>query len=200
MVNDGEALLATILADPADDAPRLVYADWLEEHGETERAEFIRLQIADPQSPDTPWDKFPARQRELWGRNSRRWISIGNEYDQLEFLAVGIDQYRRGFIERIRVSWALWFAHADRVRRFTPLQEVQLTTFVDTSDLMLCNLVNVDIWPRARSVHEQIAPKVTPGSALDADYWNRALLQAWWPGIDFTLPPPLEIPALTRSV
>ncbi len=40
-----EALLAAVLADPGDDAPRLVYADWLDEHGEPERAEFIRVQI-----------------------------------------------------------------------------------------------------------------------------------------------------------
>lgn len=39
-------LLAAILADPNDDLPRLVYADWLEENGEPERAEFIRSQIA----------------------------------------------------------------------------------------------------------------------------------------------------------
>ena len=38
------ALLAAIRAAPADDAPRLVYADWLDEHGQPERAEFIRLQ------------------------------------------------------------------------------------------------------------------------------------------------------------
>ena len=39
------ALLAVIRAAPADDAPRLVYADWLDEHGQPERAEFIRVQI-----------------------------------------------------------------------------------------------------------------------------------------------------------
>src|SRR5262245_23642963 len=30
--NTGSALFRAILADPADDAPRLVYADWLDEH------------------------------------------------------------------------------------------------------------------------------------------------------------------------
>lgn len=38
-------LLAAILDDPADNARRLVYADWLEEHGQQERGEFIRVQI-----------------------------------------------------------------------------------------------------------------------------------------------------------
>jgi uncharacterized protein (TIGR02996 family) len=38
-------LLAGIRATPEDDAPRLILADWLDEHDEPERAEFIRLQV-----------------------------------------------------------------------------------------------------------------------------------------------------------
>src|SRR5438093_1495473 len=38
------ALLAAICAHPDEDTPRLVYADWLDEHGEHDRAEFIRVQ------------------------------------------------------------------------------------------------------------------------------------------------------------
>lgn len=44
-MTDRDALLAAILAQPKEDTPRLVYADWLEENGQPERAEFIRLQI-----------------------------------------------------------------------------------------------------------------------------------------------------------
>ena len=40
------AFLQAVLADPEDDAPRLIYADWLDEQGEGERAEFIRVQCA----------------------------------------------------------------------------------------------------------------------------------------------------------
>jgi uncharacterized protein (TIGR02996 family) len=36
--------LAAILADPKDDTPRLIYADWLDDAGEYDRAEFIRVQ------------------------------------------------------------------------------------------------------------------------------------------------------------
>lgn len=38
-------LLRTIIDDPDSDTPRLVFADWIEEKGEPERAEFIRVQI-----------------------------------------------------------------------------------------------------------------------------------------------------------
>ncbi len=39
-----ESLLHMVLECPEDDAPRLVYADWLDENGAPERAEFIRVQ------------------------------------------------------------------------------------------------------------------------------------------------------------
>ena len=45
-MSEREAFLASIRAAPEDDAPRLVYADWLDERGEPLLAEFIRLQIA----------------------------------------------------------------------------------------------------------------------------------------------------------
>ena len=44
-MSDRDGFLRAITAAPADDLPRLIYADWLDEHGESERAEFIRLQI-----------------------------------------------------------------------------------------------------------------------------------------------------------
>ncbi len=43
-MNDGELLLKAIVADPDDDVARLVYADWLDEHGDHDRAEFVRIQ------------------------------------------------------------------------------------------------------------------------------------------------------------
>src|SRR5207253_4331362 len=53
------ALLRAIVERPEDDGVRLVYADWLEEHGQPERADFIRVQIElarlpvdDPRRPD----------------------------------------------------------------------------------------------------------------------------------------------------
>ena len=43
-MGDDEAFLAAVANAPADDAPRLVYADWLDERGDP-RGEFIRLQF-----------------------------------------------------------------------------------------------------------------------------------------------------------
>jgi len=46
-----QAFLAAIRATPDDDLPRLAFADWLEEHGQAERAEWIRYMI--PHDPAT---------------------------------------------------------------------------------------------------------------------------------------------------
>src|SRR5437667_9156811 len=47
-----DAFLRTILEQPDADGPRLVFADWLEEHGDP-HAELIRLQCELAHLPDT---------------------------------------------------------------------------------------------------------------------------------------------------
>jgi uncharacterized protein (TIGR02996 family) len=70
MMRSNEAMLETILADPGDDAPRLVYADWLEDEGENAYAEFIRLQCAmEWQRRDSrAWHASAVRAVELMGQ------------------------------------------------------------------------------------------------------------------------------------
>ena len=46
-----EAFLKAIFDAPADDLPRLVFADWLDERGESAWAELIRLQCSMHRSP-----------------------------------------------------------------------------------------------------------------------------------------------------
>jgi uncharacterized protein (TIGR02996 family) len=45
VVSDEEALMAAIDAAPFDDAPRLVYADWLQERGDEAKAEYLRTVV-----------------------------------------------------------------------------------------------------------------------------------------------------------
>jgi uncharacterized protein (TIGR02996 family) len=51
-MTDGDLLLARVIADPACDAVRLVYADWLQENGQPERAEFVRVQVELARTPE----------------------------------------------------------------------------------------------------------------------------------------------------
>src|SRR4051812_25019677 len=76
---DDSPFLAAIRAHPDDDGPRLAYADWLDEHGDADRAEFIRVQcrrhaqtVADPFHPDAA--PLMRRERELLGRHEAAWV------------------------------------------------------------------------------------------------------------------------------
>src|SRR4051794_37362724 len=69
------AFFDAIRADPGDDVARLVFADWLDEHGEPDRAEFIRLQIAlargsvaraEVEATEKRADELLLRHREGW--------------------------------------------------------------------------------------------------------------------------------------
>lgn len=76
-MSDGDRLLAAIWAHPADDTPRLMYADWLQEQGQHARAEFIRLQCELAHLDE--WDDTDriARLREregvLWSAHAAEW-------------------------------------------------------------------------------------------------------------------------------
>ena len=70
-----EPFLRAICENPDDDAPRLIYADWLDENGDSERAEFIRLQIG-ISGRDDAVEALSGRVRceELFRKNHHRWI------------------------------------------------------------------------------------------------------------------------------
>jgi uncharacterized protein (TIGR02996 family) len=74
-----ESLLKAIVNNPDDDFPRLVFADWLEEHGDVERAEFIRIQcrIAERNRLEfvPQMDPDRIRMEELQKQNAERWIA-----------------------------------------------------------------------------------------------------------------------------
>lgn len=44
-MSDEAAFLTALKANPADDTARLVYADWLDEHDESQKAEYLRLVV-----------------------------------------------------------------------------------------------------------------------------------------------------------
>jgi uncharacterized protein (TIGR02996 family) len=72
---DDEAFLRAIAAAPADDAPRLVYADWLDERGDA-RAALVRAEVSFAHNPsDTGRAAFRERRAHLdpnwWPRLAR---------------------------------------------------------------------------------------------------------------------------------
>lgn len=78
-MTDADAFLEAIWAKPDDFVPRLVYADWLEEHGEAEYATFIRLSCeierCEPMAPDQRRRMRQERFR-LQQRLAERWADL----------------------------------------------------------------------------------------------------------------------------
>src|SRR5262245_58489811 len=68
-MSDRDALLAAIRAQPDEDTPRLIFADWLDENDEPERAAFVRAQIELARTP--PWEPFAVLCR--W--RQREWLT-----------------------------------------------------------------------------------------------------------------------------
>ena len=72
---DEEAFLRAIRRRPADNAVRLVYADWLDERGEGRRAEYVRVLcrwLADHPAVDR---RLIARERKLRAGLGRGWLA-----------------------------------------------------------------------------------------------------------------------------
>jgi uncharacterized protein (TIGR02996 family) len=70
-----DAFLQAIIAAPDDDSPRLAYADYLDEQGRPDRAEFIRIQIDLARLPkgDGRRTALAARERALLEEYAAEW-------------------------------------------------------------------------------------------------------------------------------
>jgi uncharacterized protein (TIGR02996 family) len=118
-----EAFLQAIVANPDDDMPRLVYADWLEERGDP-RGEFIRLQWTVAQLPAGPERReLEARARYLLGRHEREWLG--------PIRAMGIrgeatELFRGGLVESVTISTPDLLKHADELFRLAPIRHLRL--------------------------------------------------------------------------
>ena len=90
-----EALLWDILRDPANDGLRLVFADWCEDHGEPERAEFIRGQVL------RGLDRVPGY---VAGINGLWWLWEAWPAELVGRL--GAWEWRRGFLDHVTLTTA----------------------------------------------------------------------------------------------
>jgi uncharacterized protein (TIGR02996 family) len=99
MISDERALLRAVCAAPDDDVPRLVYADWLDEHDRPERAEFIRAQCElATLTEDSPRRRQLAfRCRELLDEHAEEWVKPLPLPQQW-------CRFHRGFVGRVEVQ------------------------------------------------------------------------------------------------
>jgi uncharacterized protein (TIGR02996 family) len=93
------AFLRSIAEESDDDTPRLVFADWLEEHGDAARAEFIRVQceLASATLPRERRQALRVRARQLLDAHRREWCeAFGLPIEDVSF--------ERGLIATARLS------------------------------------------------------------------------------------------------
>jgi uncharacterized protein (TIGR02996 family) len=121
--------LAQIAADPEVDAPRLIYADWLEEQ-QDERAEFIRVQCELAATPSPARlrvrglaevrgllqgrRRLAQREKQLLARYRGKWCgSIRGQSVNVIF--------RRGLVDELRISAAELAAVAEGFPAYAPV-------------------------------------------------------------------------------
>jgi len=124
-VNTESALLAAIVATPDDDLPRLVYADWLDEHDQPERAEFIRVQCeaARIECEAARTNRASPAHTKLIERSSRLLRAHAADwFGPLTDERVGSHIItRRGFVDRLVLTTERFTDHADIIFAHAPL-------------------------------------------------------------------------------
>lgn len=121
-MDDQAAFLRMIAASPEDNVPRLVFADWLQEHGDDDRAEFIREQIRlhhlsqdDPEHPS-----LRAKVRAMLDEHRREWV------EDLPEWARKSARFERGFVREISGTAQEWLDDARTLLERFPIRVVSL--------------------------------------------------------------------------
>jgi uncharacterized protein (TIGR02996 family) len=101
MLSDYHALCQSIIHAPHEDLPRLVLADWLEEQGQFDRAELIRVQVQlqDLNESDSEYSELHQREQGLLSRFQVEWKSELPEIRGLHWEA-----FDRGFVGTVRID------------------------------------------------------------------------------------------------
>ena len=154
------AFLAAVATSPDDDLPRLVAADWLEESGDTERAEFIRLQceLANASDHDRA-EVLRRRERELLNSPTGAWLwaieacpgIVDTEFDAMAPALRSFSihnanrvKFRRGFPASVSCTAREWRDYGAGV---VPRQPVHSLTLTQCDDLSIENW-----WPMLRTL------------------------------------------------
>ncbi|MFM8273336.1 MAG: TIGR02996 domain-containing protein [Gemmata sp.] len=122
------ALLRAIVAEPNEDTPRLVYADWLQEGGDEEQARYVRDSVRLAATPhDAPGRKALAERL----RETRDWR--GPEWLQRLGLGKRAVGFERGLPVRVVFEGANeFFAVADRLFALLPVRALEICAYSGT--------------------------------------------------------------------
>lgn len=137
--SESSGILADILANPANDGLRLVYADWCEDNGQEERARFIRWQVL-------PGERTATIKVE-WPPNLVGYIALGayppdvpkslvvSILDILnQDVAIGPPNsgastwiFTRGFVSKVVCKHDFWLQYGSKIVGKQPVERVELS-------------------------------------------------------------------------
>lgn len=130
-MTERESLYQAVLAEPEADAPRLVYADWLEEHPldetDTARAKFIRLEIeAEALPAESPErGQLESAAARLFNQFGDVWSGELPTWDEWYDSTL---VYRRGFPEELRTVFRKLAYSGGKLFEEAPLRCLCVTT------------------------------------------------------------------------
>jgi uncharacterized protein (TIGR02996 family) len=112
-VSDDTELLRAIRDAPFDDAPRLVYADWLAERGDP-RGAFIAAQIRRSVEARDMWVELLREHDEHWAAHVRAIPNVRYRFE-------------RGFVEHVELdSFDQFLAHRARIVEWIPIPQIDV--------------------------------------------------------------------------
>lgn len=134
-MNDQDAFLRAIIDNPDDEFPRLIFADWLEEHGEPARASLIRVQCElEKLTDEDPRGVVLCEQEaelllthvQQWRSGLPTWVRGPGRFHK-ETLARhrGRAQFRRG-VFHFRLNAHDFLRHGKSLRRKVPFDSLCL--------------------------------------------------------------------------
>jgi uncharacterized protein (TIGR02996 family) len=140
---DEQPFLDAIFARYTDDGPRLIYAEFLDDAGDHDRAEFVRVQVALARLPDHHPRKaeLVEREAELRTAHETRWS------EPLSDLGV-ICEFRRGVLDSVVVDAATFLKQGDEIFGRADIRRVRLRD----SALVLEELLTSPLVARVREL------------------------------------------------
>jgi uncharacterized protein (TIGR02996 family) len=142
-----------IVAEPDEDTHRLVLADWLDDQGDSARAEFIRAQCALAQLDGTEpgWLDHKIREQLLLAEHRETWLEDAPKWTRRK-----IERFRRGFASGFRCAYREYLRCGTSLSRDAVIEDVELHG--ERNDGTLDTLARSPHLPRLRYFTDNSGP------------------------------------------
>lgn len=212
-----QAFLKAIIESPDDDTPRLVAADWLDEHGEAERAEFIRVQCELAKRGDSnrctlsvaegwePRDGHPSlaqqkfddetralrrRERELLARHNEEWLwgSVPRQRG-----SDGEDEFRPNFLRTWRRGFVesitcSWEDWLKHADALRAAQPIQRVQLTTRPEVSYSSRPGYVLWMIDDGLKKTVESPDQNWRHVTSSEAQAIILAAEFPGINFDVP------------